>query len=182
MKKMQDMGGQPPEGELVRVAGERRSGDHQRLGQHAGFRHAEHRLVIGAEALRDAGDLRALGEDMLAGCAGDVHGKPLREHRREPHRVQHFARHEDIDAHGALGMAKAAHKGAGDRAVHPRVGGFGVRQPLAFSGKAHPRIGRRQHPARAAGMGRDLSGNHAPKGFDIALHTHTRFSRITKPL
>ena len=88
--------------------------------------------MIGAEALRDAGDLRALGEDMLAGCAGDVHGKPLREHRREPHRVQHFARHEDIDTHGALGMAKAAHKGAGDRAVHPRIGGFGVRQPLAF--------------------------------------------------
>ena len=60
-----------------------------------------HRLVIGAEALRDAGDLRALGEDMLAGRAGDVDGKSLREHRREPHRVQHFARHEDIDAHGA---------------------------------------------------------------------------------
>ena len=138
------MRGQMTEGKLVRVTGQRRSGNQQRFGQHAGFRHADHRLVVRAEALRNAGSFRAFGKDMLAGRAGDVNRQPLRKHRRKPHRVHQLTGHEDVDHHGLLGLIHAADERIRDASIHPRVSGFRVRQLFAFAGKAHPRIGMRR--------------------------------------
>ena len=64
-----------------------------------------------------------------------------------------FTGHEDVDHHGLLGLIHAADERIRDASIHPRVSGFRVRQLFAFAGKAHPRIGRRQHAARPTGMG-----------------------------
>ena len=129
---------QTAEGQLIRVAGDCRVGDKQGFGQNARLRHADHRLLIRAEALRNARFLRMLTEHMLTGSAGDINRQPLRKHGLQAHRVHQLAGHEDIDHHGVLRLLHGADDGFCNRSVHARIGGFGVRQARACAGKSDP--------------------------------------------
>ena len=140
--------GHGAEAHLVGVAGQRGVGHECRRAQDARVLHAEHELVVAAEALGDAGGLGTLAEALGAAGAGHVDRDDLGDHRRHPGRVEQLAGQEDVDDTRRLGMPEGAHHPGGDDPVAAVL----RRDDPAAAGEAplegHGRVGEAEQPPR----------------------------------
>ena len=84
--------GQAAECQRIRVAGETRIVNKARPRQNARVSRPKNNLVVRAERFRYAGIFRRFDKASLGARAGEIAGKPFREHRGEIKCLQKFAR------------------------------------------------------------------------------------------
>ena len=122
---------QPPEGQVVGIAGNGGAGSEQRLARRAGKPHAQQSFVVAAQRGADACALGIMDKAALGCGTVQVTGGGFGKHRQQVEGVQQFTGHKDIDQRRPLRVGQGRNHGVhGDLCrILPRGG------ELFFRGK-----------------------------------------------